>query len=129
MPARVSMSTSVSRLNSSIRPRTRLLIRGCVTPKKAAAWRWDSRSVLMNSSRRNARNERNSRETASCLGKPRSSKTLPDDGSISDSATGALLAEARALDEPEPRPGELDVALPRALRALFEGFIDRSIQD
>ena len=67
-------------LNSSIRPRTRSLTRGWVTPKSRAARVWVRPRALISCSMAIMRHERTARCSASPGGKPRSRNALPDEG-------------------------------------------------
>ena len=71
------MAINVSTLNRSILPRTRSLILGCVTPKKAAACAWVRPPASINLLRRIIRSDRTFRFVASSAENPRSRKTLP----------------------------------------------------
>src|SRR5438477_578732 len=118
------MLTSVSTLKRLILPRTRSLIRGCVTPKSLAAWacvRFPPSRIRWSSIIRSARSLRFS---ASSGPNPRSRKTLPDDGrTLTELA--APPKTSPVLDERgEALTGLLEIRLAGLLTLLLERVED-----
>src|SRR5436305_5979805 len=123
------MSTRVSMLKRSIRPRTMLLIRGCVTPNSLAASTWVRLRSSMSLRTAIMRVERIRRCSASASSKPRSLKTLPLDGVIFASMGKATSGVADLLSagfsrHPDTSLGQAQGPLGGLLCLLQKGVQD-----
>ena len=129
-------------LNSSIRPRTRSLTRGCVTPKSRAARLCVKPCSLMSWPIASMSRERTNRCSASPGGNPRSAKTFPDEGvrrassPVSAALTVVDFREGRRgrASELAPRPGSVGPSFgsssrTRGARTPLRGTLRRTTPD
>ncbi len=116
------MSMRVSMLKRSIRPRTRSLMRGWVTPRRSATFAWVMRREAMAFWTLIMRSARTRRCSASSSENPRSRNTLPLDAVTLDFITH-LSSRRPALSDHHPKamPRKFHVSRGRLARALFEG--------